>query len=323
MTTFLHAHHLRVRATATGPLELHEHTGASLRGAFFGALWGRFCVNKDAPTCVACPLLQACPVSSLVAPLRDEAVRGRDVPRPYAIRPPVSHARALGPGDGFAFGLTIFGQRLELFPYVAMALHEMGRHGIGRRVPQNAWERGRFVIEQVDALNALTGKAHTVQQVGSQRIAVPDLPTTWNDAVACAAPLPQDQVTLRFLTPLRLIDQKQLVKRPVLRPLVQRLLERHDALAQEYGGRPFDVDTRTTLIAAADAIRLVHDRTRWVNLDSYSRRQRHTTPIGGLLGEATYAGDLTTLLPLIIWGTVLQVGKDTVKGNGVYELVHG
>lgn len=323
MTTSFHAYHLRVQATATGPLELHEHTGASLRGAFFGALWGRFCVNKDSPTCATCPLLQVCPVSSLVAPLRDEAGRGRDVPRPYAIRPPVSHARTFGPGESFSFGLTIFGQRLDLFPYVAMALHEMGRHGIGRRVPQNAWERGRFVIEHVQALNPLTGEAHTVQQAGSQRIAVPNLPTTWQDAIAQAATLPQDQVTLRFLTPLQLIDQKQLVKRPVLRPLVQRLLERHDALAQEYGGQPFDVDTRTLLIAATNDVLLIHDRARWVDLDSYSRRQRHTTPIGGLLGEATYAGDLALVLPLLVWGTVLQAGKDTVKGNGVYELVNG
>ncbi len=109
MNHSLHAYHLRVRATATGPLELHEHTGASLRGAFFGALWGRFCTNKQAPTCAACPLVQVCPVSTLVAPLRDEATRGRDVPRPYAIKPPVGHARTFGPGDGFEFGLTLFG----------------------------------------------------------------------------------------------------------------------------------------------------------------------------------------------------------------------
>src|SRR2546427_8202447 len=46
---------------------------------------------------------------------------GRDVPRPYAIRPPVEHARTLKPGDQFSFGLTLFGCRLDLFPYVAMA----------------------------------------------------------------------------------------------------------------------------------------------------------------------------------------------------------
>src|SRR2546428_6556019 len=107
--SFLYAHHLHVCGTVTEQLKLNEHTGAALRGAFFEALWGRFCVNKQAQTCADCPLVNACPVSSLVAPLRDEAPRGRDVPRPYAIRPPVDQARTLKPGDQFSFGLTLFG----------------------------------------------------------------------------------------------------------------------------------------------------------------------------------------------------------------------
>ncbi len=46
----LHTHHLHVRGTVTEQLELNEHAGAALRGAFFEALWGRFCVNKQALT---------------------------------------------------------------------------------------------------------------------------------------------------------------------------------------------------------------------------------------------------------------------------------
>src|SRR5436305_6741166 len=99
MEPSLHTHHLRVGGTVTEQLELNEHAGAALRGAFFEALWGRFCVNKQAQTCADCPLVNACPVGSLVAPLRDEAPRGRDVPRPYAIRPPVYHARTFTPGE--------------------------------------------------------------------------------------------------------------------------------------------------------------------------------------------------------------------------------
>src|SRR5258706_9326228 len=95
------AHHLHVHATVTEQLQLNEHVGAALRGAFFEALWGRFCVNKEARVCADCPLVHACPVSSLVAPLRDEAPRGRDVPRPYAIRPPTKHRGTFKVGDTF------------------------------------------------------------------------------------------------------------------------------------------------------------------------------------------------------------------------------
>src|SRR5260370_38003004 len=128
-TSSLAAYHLRVCAKVTQPLEVNEHVGGALRGAFFEALWGRFCVNKEALVCASCPLVQACPVSSLVAPLRDEAPRGRDVPRPYTIRPPVDHARSFKPGDPFIFGLTLFCCGLDLFPYVVIAVHAMGIFG--------------------------------------------------------------------------------------------------------------------------------------------------------------------------------------------------
>jgi len=318
--TSLVAHHLHVRGTVTEQLELNEHAGAALRGAFFEALWGRFCVNKQAQTCAECPLVNACPVSSLVAPLRDEAPRGRDVPRPYAIRPPVDVARTFMPGESFSFGLTLFGCRLDLFPYVAMALQHMAQAGIGRRTQENSWRRGRFVVNQVQAINLLSGEEKLVQSSGSNRVTVPDLPTTWADAEALAVKLPTNQVTLRFLTPLRLTENKKLVKSSLLRPLVERLLERHDFLAREYGGRAFEQETRVTLIEIADTEEVMRDETRWIEVRSYSRRQNKSTPIGGLMGEITFQGNLQPLLPLLAWGMVIQVGKDTTKGNGVYTI---
>lgn len=320
MESSLHAYHLCVCAKVTEPLELNEHSGSALRGAFFEALWGRFCVNKEALVCANCPLVQACPVSSLVAPLRDEAPRGRDVPRPYAMRPPVEHTCVFKPGDSFTFGLTLFGCRLDVFPYVAMALQTMGRAGVGRRLQDNNWQRGRFVVDEVQVVNLLSGEVKPVQTADSKRVAVPDLPTRWADAEAFAARLRTDEVTLRFLTPLRLTEDKKLVKRWLLRPLVERLLERHDFLAREYGGKAFEAEMRFKLIEVADSVEVVQDATRWVELRSYSRRQHKGTPIGGLMGEMRYGGNIQPLLPLLAWGMVLQVGKDTTKGNGVYEI---
>jgi len=81
-------HHFLFTTEVVSPLELDEHSGAALRGNFFDAVWTRFCNNKAAPTCADCPLHSMCPVSTLVAPLREENERGRDIPRPYVILPP-------------------------------------------------------------------------------------------------------------------------------------------------------------------------------------------------------------------------------------------
>lgn len=321
MTTFA-AYQIRVRARATSPLVLREYVGSAIRGAFFGALWGRFCTNQAAPTCAVCPLNQVCPVSALVAPLRDEGPRGRDIPRPYAIHAPRSTRGAYGPGDDFSWGLTLFGRQRDLFPYAVMAIHQMAETGLGLRCEANGGRRGRFAVEEIAAVHPLTGETKVLQAAGARQVAMPDLPVTHEQIAAAAEALPGDRVRLRFVTPTRLTDASALVRRPLPRPLVQRLLERLSALMREFGEGvpPWDF---AGLIAHAENIRLERDHTRWVELGSFSGRQGRVTPIGGFVGEAEYAGDLRPLLPVLLWGTVVQAGKDTVKGNGVLELIAG
>jgi hypothetical protein len=326
-TTMLTAYHLRVQARATAPLELRRYTGASLRGALCEALLHNFCAMPHEQTCAGCSLVQSCPVSALVAPLRDEAPRGRDVVRPFTVQPPITHAEQFGPNEGFSFGLTLFGCRLELFPYVVMGLQVMGQRGIGRRVAENNHLRGQFCIERIQAVNPLTGEVQPVQQADSSQVQVPAVPITWADAEQRAAGLPADRLTLRLLTPLRLTykDQrtgkKHIAKQPDLPVLVARLIERHDSLCREYGGQGFSRTSYLALKAAAEQVELMDQQITWVDLMSHSARLGRRTPIGGLVGTATYRGDLRPLLPLLVWGTVLQVGKDTTKGNGMYELV--
>lgn len=45
------------------------------------------------------------------------------------------------------------------------------------------------------------------------------------------------------------------------------------------------------------------------------------TPLSGLVGSATYtAADWRPLLPWLIFGQGIQVGKSAVRGNGVYSI---
>ena len=88
-------HHLLFTAQVVTPLVLDEHSGSALRGNLFQAVWERFCTNKTATSCTDCPLHTTCAVSALVAPLREEHVRGRDIPRPYIILPPLSEMEAM------------------------------------------------------------------------------------------------------------------------------------------------------------------------------------------------------------------------------------
>jgi hypothetical protein len=155
-------------------------------------------------------------------------------------------------------------------------------------------------------------------------VQVPDLPITHSqvaDWVACRS-WPRE-VTLRFLTPTRLTHRKRLVKpgELVFAVLLGRLLDRLESLAQHFSDTPLDLDYRA-LMARAEGVRTARDGTIWEELRSYSTRQRRATPIGGLLGEATFAcDDWSPFLPWMVWGQFTHVGKDAVKGNGWYRIM--
>src|SRR5437660_1683477 len=148
------------------PLEVDNHCGSALRGNIFQAVWERFCNNKASPTCAVCPLHAMCPVSALVAPLREENERGRDIPRPYIILPPLGQARRYQPGDTLIFGLTLFGSIVQLLPYIMLSLKTLEAKGLGRKLPENRNQRGKFIIQQIESYQPFTGKRHVLYEAG-------------------------------------------------------------------------------------------------------------------------------------------------------------
>lgn len=356
----LTAHHLRLTLEVETPLELDEHPGASLRGMLFNALRGPtrnpalgFCTQRHLATCADCALVAVCPVASLVATLNPQAERGRDVPRPYAIVPPLAAKTRFEPGETLTFGLTLFGQALALFPYVVMGLRQAGPGGLGQRLPApnrpGRYQRGRFTLRAAHAVHLLDGEAQTILRPDSPMVQQPALPVTAPHIAEASVRLLRPELahagnghgplvtyqsglapdplalTLTFQTPTRLIHHQTLQKQPLFSPLFQRLLERLTALSREFAPLPAGSPTpaqppKNTLLALADQVELVDDQTRWQELWSYSARQGKRTPIGGLLGQATYRAPRTIweqLLPYLLWGTITHVGKNAVKGDGL------
>ena len=73
----------------------------------------------------------------------------------------------------------------------------------------------------------------------------------------------------------------------------------------------------------AAQVRLVNNNTHWIDLWSWSGRKRDKTPIGGLVGTATYqTAEWQPLLPWLILGQGTRVGKSAVKGAGVYSITN-
>lgn len=315
--------HLWFTVQATETLELDQHSGASLRGNFFHAIWTRFCTNRSAPTCAACPLHEMCPVSAIVAPLREDNTSGQDIPRPYVIIPPIEGAKRYQAGEYFSFGMTLFGSIVQLLPYIILSLPQLEAEGLGHRLGEHQGKRGQFHVEQVEVYHPLTGQRQAIYETGKTRVNVSTISVQIEECLQWAETLTQDQITLEFITPLRLIDREHLVKQAHFSSLFQRLLERYLALEQHYGNAEIGIsrEEKITLLQQADKVQCSADQTQWQELKSYSNRQKRSTPIGGLMGRATFTGNLEGLLPFLVIGELIHVGKNAVKGNGWYRIL--
>lgn len=322
--TGLHIHHLRFTCEAITPLHLGgRRAGSNLRGALGRVMRRAVCpearhAGKPAPDhaaiCPACWLLAA-------------EVESGEVRRAYALAPPLGAPEVFQPGERYTFGLTLFGQALRFLPYFVLAVPEAGREGVGRG-------RGRFALCAISAHDPLSGRVESVLAEGEGLVHVPSLAVTAQAVEAASKAMigriERGLVRLRFLTPTRLTlggEDRLLAKAPDFGVLFARLLDRLEELGRQFGtgsppeGGMWEPDDVHALRLMADRVRLVEADARWVEVASGSTRTGRPTFLSGFAGGAAYhSWDWEALLPWLVWGQATQVGKDVVKGNGLYEI---
>jgi hypothetical protein len=313
-------YHLRVTLCAETRVVLGEHRGAALRGALINALRRHYCTAPLLP--VRDPARQAhigeCPVCRLVADEDPTRARGLNLPRPYVIDPPLDGHTTYLAGDLLTFRLGVFGDAVDLYPFLLTALLQMGHEGLGR--PIHEGRRGTLSVRRLEAVNPLTREQVILTGEGEEPIrAERALPVTHELVEREATRWPTDRITVRFLTPTRITADGRLVHSAQFQPFFQRLLERIIDLWRAYADSDPPLDA-PTLIEQGTHIRLVSDETRWVEVESASGRTGKRIPIGGYMGSATYSGDLRPMIPWLLWGMCLHVGKNAVKGDGWFEM---
>lgn len=305
---------LRFTVRAKQRIVLSGQPGSAIRGALYGVLSDNFCTEQGSPSDDV--HIQTCPVCWLLADKDATARGGGDVPRAMTIQPPPP--KTYHPGQVFRFGVTLIGNAQNLLPYVTRAAQKMGEVGIGQG-------RGRFDLISIHEYSPVYDVERILFEHGIVQKPTLQMTTTRVNEVASQM---GGCIVIELKTPLRLIQNKQLVKKPMPVPFMARLADRVEKLAKRYAETdqsPSDDTWREAYMATkslADTLQVVSDDTYWQDAFSGSKRTGRTTPIGGLMGQFCLEGDLSNFAALLIWGQVLHVGKDAVKGNGWYQL-HG
>lgn len=313
--------HLRFVCEARTPLRLEAETfraGSNLRGALGQVMLRSYCAGdaRDAQHTAMCP------VHWLLAANEKP---GEDR-RGYALVPPLPREtkELLNPGDTFEFGLTLFGNALRFLPYFILTAPEMGRLGIGPG-------RGKFELKRVWALNPLTGESECLFGDAGNVVRTPTMGVNHEmvmqnaECRMCNGKTGDWRLAIEFLTPMRLIDDQHTAKIPDFATLFMRLLKRLDELAEQFaGGTGRALDEVQHLRALAQQVQLCEVNSRWVEVFSGSSRRGMSSPLSGFVGRAVFSARREVwgeLLPWLLWGELAQVGKATVKGNGVMRVV--
>ncbi len=326
----MQVHLLTFEIRTTTRMVLPPFKGSALRGAWKRTLTQAYCPALPeeraqpghADTCPACYLT--------------ERERDAEARKPYALRPPLTRETDFPPGATLRWGMALFGPAWLLLPYVLSAVKSMGEaHGLGRPLgPQK--RRGRFTLQAVYAEHPFRSQHRELIYARPQTLVfVPQNGAIGQEDILQAAQQwlegvpPQARLRLRFLTPMRLIVQGRLMRTFAFVPFYQRLVERLFLLAQEFGDPPLE-DARAALrevmaatLPLAEQVRVVEDQTWWWDLQGFSTRLQRPQYLSGLMGEVVLEGPReawAVLLPPLLWGTITQVGKNTVKGQGWYRL---
>lgn len=306
--------HLRFTVRAKDMLSFAEQPGAALRGALYHALAQHFC--SESFDRVTIDHSERCPVCWLMA-LEDPAnQRGRDVARPLTIQPP-EHTQYRR-DEFMTFGVSLIGMARSVLPYLVRAVEWMGRDGVGKG-------RGRFKLIAVHEYTPLLDAERLL--LDGNTVRSPTLAVTPTQIAELATELPEDWITIHFLTPTRLISEGKLVKTPDVAVLISRLLERCQSLTAHYAeinDKPSSQHWKQHTAALVDQsreVRLAYSEIKWVEVFSGSKRQGRATPISGFIGAARWEGNIAPLREWLLWGQSLHVGKDAVKGNGWYRVV--
>lgn len=323
---------------AVEPIHLHAHNGSALRGMLYRAVVEL--ANGDYRT-PDLRFISDPAIRRLLAELDEDNPRGRDVPRPYVIEPPPAPVapapgHTVAPGQTFSFGITLFGDAMEAFPILVMAMKHAESRGLGRFLApphtaepaQSGRTRGRFRVVRAFAQNPLTRTTQEFLAPGERWVITPQVCITDRDVMrqaALDAEARSPRLRIHFHTPMTLKAQGEVIHQPHFSTLIHRLIERLGQLSSTYGGSPLPClpatrEAKNALLAQADAVHLIADHTHWATVRGRSDRTRASTNLSGFLGSADFEGDFTPFFPILRWGEFSHAGNHAVKGNGLFRI---
>lgn len=214
-------------------------------------------------------------------------------------------------GDTLQVWFNVVAPR-EFWPRILDVWRSVG-HGLGK--PGQKFDLQRVVAvhpvsEERGVLASFVGPTAAMRNIAD--FIVSEEAFGWQD-------LPESELTIQFVTPLRLEVGKSPIRQPQFADLVRALWRRADMLGRAWGsGSPEWADR--TLGERAREVRVIRRDLRWEDWSRYSGSQSQRVDMGGVVGTITVQGDLRPYHQLLAFGELAHVGAGLTSGNGQYAI---
>lgn len=282
-------------------------SGNIVRGAF-GDLFRKLVCIPSCHDARTCEVRSTCPYARVFEP---QAARGEgpsglaDWPRPFVFRAAHLDGRTIPQGEAFHFDVHIFDVGDPALPYFVLAFAQLARDGLGPG-------RGRAELAAVDQLDL---EGATVARIfDGERFQIGQLAAP-NAVDLIGMPGSVNRIRVRFVTPTELKSDRQVADRPEFGILFGRLRDRISNLRGLYGDGPLGIDFRA-MGGRAAAVRMTWCDLKTTAVDRLSSRTGQWHPLGGIVGEAEYEGEVGEFMAYLRLAKWVGVGRQTVWGKG-------
>ncbi|RKX59699.1 MAG: CRISPR-associated protein Cas6 [Thermodesulfobacteriota bacterium] len=294
---------LRLTCEPEDELYLPLFKGSSFRGVLGRTLKNALCVLKTYQECRQCPIYLKCyyayifetiPDPKKIAPFNLH--KYPSIPHPFVIEPPEEKKTLYKKGETFSLKIILIGKAVAYEPHFILAMRLAGEHGIGKG-------NRRFVITDYFSTGIL-----------NQSITF-DLSTQKSNNNKLS------KITFEFVTPLRLVYQKKLVKILEFHHIIRALLRRISILYYFHVSEDMPPIPAKELINLSENIKTLQYDLKWFDWERYSYRQNRRMILGGLVGQIVFEGNLSPFHDLIKAGEIFHCGKNTSFGLGKYKFL--
>lgn len=286
---------------------LSKFYGSTIRGGFGYAFKKVLCIFKNRDTCSGCVLSGECAYSILFESKlqnSDAKLKTSDIPRPYILDIANHKKNIYNKNEILPLKLTLIGDSIKYLPYFFLSIKTLGETGFGYR-------RKNFTIKSILQQYPEEKEIYTIED---NYLAKPDA-----GILKDIGHTPLNEIQIKFITPTRIKHNGKFISVIEFHHLIRSLVHRITFLAEHWCNTKLDYDWKG-LIQKSESIKIAMCKTRWVEFERYSTRQKTTMKFGGIVGEITYKGEIKEFLPLIHLGSYLHTGKNTTFGLGRYEI---